>query len=81
MNKITEVQRVDLDFIKKIVDEGLLTMEKTGKKEGIFQPTGLFLAVDIVDNHFIYVACDNSTGNAYIEEFTSEDDALCWLKI
>lgn len=28
----------------------------------------------------IYIACDNTNGNAWVEEFTSKEEAINWLK-
>ena len=41
-------------------------------------PIGLFLTLNKNENGWI--ACDNSTGDAWTEDFKSEDAARRWLK-
>lgn len=43
----------------------------------IRDPIGLFICRDIL--HKLYVAIDNSTGDAWVEEFKYYEDAVKWL--
>jgi hypothetical protein len=46
-------------------------------EDGHLEPLGLFWYKDNICGHFI--AIDNSTGDAYIEEFCTLDDCLKYL--
>jgi hypothetical protein len=39
-------------------------------------PAGLFYTIDD-DGH--YIACDNTTGEAFVEDFPNENGAFLWL--
>lgn len=41
---------------------------------------GLYLSLESNENDIVLVACDNSTGNAWVEEFHSTKDAVRWLE-
>ena len=41
---------------------------------------GLYLSMESNGTDIIIVACDNSTGNAWLEEFYSTKDAMRWLE-
>lgn len=41
---------------------------------------GLYLSLESDGIDIVLVACDNSTGNAWIEEFYSTKDAVRWLE-
>lgn len=41
---------------------------------------GLYLSLENCEDGAVVVACDNSTGFAYIEEFDSVKDAIKWLR-
>ena len=41
------------------------------------EPIGLFIHLDVL--HELYVAIDNSTGDAWVEEFKYYEDAVKWL--
>ncbi len=44
------------------------------------QLKGLYLSLEECEDGAVLVACDNSTGFAYIEEFDSVKDAIKWLR-
>lgn len=44
------------------------------------QLKGLYLSLEECEDGAGLVACDNSTGDAYIEEFDSVKDAIKWLR-
>lgn len=41
---------------------------------------GLYLSLESNGTDIVLVACDNSTGNAWVEEFYSTKDAVRWLE-
>ena len=41
---------------------------------------GLYLSLESNENDIALVACDNSTGNAWVEEFYNTKDAVRWLR-
>lgn len=43
---------------------------------------GLFISLENGNkkDEFVIVACDNSTGDAFVEEFDSVREAVMWLK-
>lgn len=41
---------------------------------------GLYLSLESNETDIVLVACDNSTGNAWVEEFYSTKDAVRWLE-
>ena len=41
---------------------------------------GLYLSLESDGADIVIVACDNSTGNAWLEEFYSTKDAVRWLE-
>lgn len=41
---------------------------------------GLYLSMESNGTDIVIVACDNSTGNAWLEEFYSTKDAMRWLE-
>jgi len=41
---------------------------------------GLYLSMESNGTDIVLVACDNSTGNAWLEEFYSTKDAMRWLE-
>ena len=45
-----------------------------------YEPRGLFLCEDEVDGRVVYVAVDNSQGEALTEEFVFKYAARQWLK-
>lgn len=47
----------------------------------VYTPLGKFYARDIIEetNKAVWVAVDNSTGQAYTEEFNCAKDAAAWL--
>lgn len=40
---------------------------------------GLYLSLESNGTDIVLVACDNSTGDAWVEEFYSTKDAVRWL--
>lgn len=58
------------------IDE-LLESAPEGRENG-HRPLGVFLTYDVVEE--LWVACDNSTGAAWVEEFKTLGAALLWLK-
>lgn len=41
---------------------------------------GLYLSLESNEDDISLVACDNSTGDAWLEEFYSTKDAMRWLE-
>lgn len=41
---------------------------------------GLYLSLESDGPDIVLVACDNSTGDAWLEEFYSTKDAMRWLE-
>ena len=41
---------------------------------------GLYLSLESNETDIVLVACDNSTGNAWVEEFYNTKDAVRWLQ-
>ena len=41
---------------------------------------GLYLSLESNGTDIVLVACDNSTGDAWVEEFYSTKDAMRWLE-
>jgi hypothetical protein len=41
---------------------------------------GLYLSMESDGTDIVLVACDNSTGDAWVEEFYSTKDAIGWLE-
>lgn len=41
---------------------------------------GLYLSLESDGTDIVLVACDNSTGDAWVEEFYSTKDAVRWLE-
>ena len=41
---------------------------------------GLYLSLESDGTDIVLVACDNSTGDAWVEEFYSTKDAMRWLE-
>lgn len=41
---------------------------------------GLYLSMESNGIDIVIVACDNSTGNAWLEEFYNTKDAMRWLE-
>lgn len=41
---------------------------------------GLYLSLESDETDIVLVACDNSTGDAWVEEFYSTKDAVRWLE-
>ena len=60
---------------KKLTDHELHTLFLSCSKEGVYRPVGLFYHQD--KNTVIGV--DNSTGEAWTEEFSSVKECLAWL--
>lgn len=41
---------------------------------------GLYLSMESNGTDIVLVACDNNTGDAWVEEFYSTKDAMRWLE-
>ena len=41
---------------------------------------GLYLSLESNGTDIVLVACDNNTGDAWVEEFYSTKDAMRWLE-
>lgn len=65
----TTVHKVNIQFIDKIID----SCDSRGK----YEPLGLYYAYD--EKADVYVGCDNSSGDAWVEEFVSESECILWL--
>lgn len=72
---LVKIKKVDIDFIYKII-ESIDTDFK-------YSPLGKFYApYSGVENGMVvdgFIACDNSTGDAWTEFFDLEDRCLIWL--
>ncbi len=64
-----DIQLITREYANKILDS-------TGKK---YKPLGLFLISDEEDGETIWTAIDNSTGDAWTEEFDTRNRAVRWL--
>ena len=60
---------------KKLTDHELHTLFSSVTKYGTYRPVGLFYYRD----KNIVVGVDNSTGEAWTEEFSSVKKCLAWL--
>lgn len=77
--KITYFKSNDTSTCSKENASGMLITETNSKELSNIidtrKPLGLFLS----DEGSVYVAVDNSTGDAWTEEFASKNDAVRWL--
>lgn len=64
------IVKVDLKFLEDLVD----SCDKNYK----YQPLGKYYA-KATETEDGYVACDNSTGDAFTEYFTLEERCILWL--
>lgn len=64
----TIVHKVRTQFIDKITDN---------YTNGKYEPLGLYYAYDEKANR--YIGCDNSSGDAWVEEFIFESECVRWL--
>lgn len=64
----TVVHKVRAQFIEKMVNS-----DNNGK----YEPLGLYYAYDEKANR--YIGCDNSGGDAWVEEFIYESECVRWL--
>lgn len=60
----------------KIIDKACMSYIIDHREE----KKGLYLSLENCDVGAAVVACDNSTGDAYIEEFDSVKAAIKWLR-
>lgn len=58
------------------MDINLITKEEASLIIETRQPIGLFYEVD----GDLYIGIDNSTGDAWVEEFKTKEECLAWLK-
>ncbi len=66
---IEKIQSVNREFLNKLFDS-------PGEK---YEPIGRFLCTEEVDGKIIFVAVDNTKGEAYTEEFATRNMATRWL--
>ncbi len=64
-----KIQYVDREFVNTLFSSG-------GDK---YEPKGKFLCKDTSSDRTVYVAVDNTTGDAFTEEFDSRWMATRWL--
>lgn len=60
----------------KIIDKACMSCIIDNQEE----KKGLYLSLENCEDGAVVVACENSTGDAYIEEFDSVKDAIKWLR-
>lgn len=60
-------------MIKYITSEEANKIIETGK------PLGKFYEVDFEAEEIIYIGIDNTTGDAWVEEFEDIEECICWL--
>lgn len=60
----------------KIVDKACMSYIIDHKKE----KKGLYLSLEYCEDGAVIVACDNSAGDAWCEEFDSVKAAIKWLR-
>lgn len=65
----TTINSVGQKFINKLLE--------TQDKNGRYAPIGLYFTYDEKSNK--YIGCDNSTGDAWVEEFDKLADCIVWL--
>lgn len=79
-NKGTEIMKtlepeVGEDAIKKLTKEQAHNILNTGFDTGKYKPIGRFYSKE----GDLYIGIDNSTGNAWTEEFKTKRSCLKWL--
>ena len=65
-----------MDEIKELTSEEINALLLSGNRDGNYTPIGRFYHKD----GDFYVGVDNSTGDAWTEDFTTLEDCLAWLK-
>ena len=65
-----------MDEIRELNTEEINSLLLSGNGDGNYSPIGRFYHKD----GDIYVGVDNSTGDAWTEDFTSLEDCLAWLQ-
>ncbi len=65
-----------MDEIKEMTSEEINALLLSGGGYGSYSPIGRFYHKD----GDIYVGVDNSTGDAWTEDFTTLEDCLAWLQ-
>ena len=68
-----EICRISTKEMSKLID--LYDQSVNGKRKFTEDEKGLFYCID----NGVYVACDNSSGHCWVEEFESKKDAFKWL--
>lgn len=67
------------NLIKEINDKEFDALLESGSK-GKYEPAGLFIKIaENKSGNAVYIGIDNSTGNAWTEEFNSRKTCLEWL--
>lgn len=65
-----------MDEIKELTGEELAALFASGNESDNYTPIGRFYVKD----GDVYVGVDNSTGDAWTEDFTTLEDCIEWLK-
>lgn len=65
-----------MNKIIKIIDKAVMSYVIDHRA----QLKGLYLSLEECEDGAALVACDNSTGDAFIEEFDSAKAAIKWLR-
>lgn len=65
-----------MDEIKELTSEELNALLLSGNDSNTYTPIGRFYHKD----GDVYVGVDNSTGDAWTEDFTTLEDCIQWLK-
>ena len=70
-----------MNEIKQITQEQALKLLESCDEYGRnYTPLGIFWHMTELDDKTIYVGIDNSTGEAWIEDFNEVDKCLAWLR-
>lgn len=56
-----------------------VTSEEASKIIETRKPLGKFYEVDFEAEEIIYIGIDNTTGDAWVEEFQDIEECICWL--
>lgn len=67
----SDISKVSMKELHEILD--------SADRGGKYRPYGYFYAYDPTGSAYKWVAVDNSTGDAWTEEFATEQDAIAWL--
>ena len=56
-----------------------VTSEEASKIIETRKPLGKFFEIDFEAEEIIYIGIDNTTGDAWVEEFEDIEECICWL--